>query len=61
MKAKLDLEFRDIPVEKIQNTLIEILHALKAMGMIEDGKFEIHTPNGIITEKCILQESRVIG
>lgn len=61
MKAKLELELKDIPLEKIQNTLIEILYTLKTIGMIEDGNFEIHTPNGIVTEKCILQKIRVIA
>ena len=61
MKAKLEIEFKEIPVEKIQQTLLEILHALKVVDMIEDGKFEIFTPNGVVTQKCILQQSRVIA
>lgn len=61
MKAKLELEFKDIPLEKIQKTLLDILDALKAIGMIEEGKFEIHTSKGVITEKCILKEDRVVA
>lgn len=61
MKAKLEIEFKDITVEKIQQTLLEILYTLKAKGMIEDGNFEIFTPNGVVTEKCILQQNRVVG
>ncbi len=61
MKAKLELEFKDIPLEKIQKTLLDILYALKAIGMIEDGKFEIHTAEGVVTEKCILKEDRVVA
>lgn len=61
MKAKLEIEFKEMPVEKIQQTLLEILHALKVVDMIEDGNFEIFTPKGVVTEKCVLQESRVIA
>jgi len=61
MKAKLELEFKDIPVEKIQQTLLEILHTLKTIGMIEKGTFEIQTPDGVVTEKCILQQHKVVG
>lgn len=61
MKAKLEVEFKDLSVEKIQQTLLEILHTLKAIGMIEEGKFEIFTPDGVVTEKCLLQENKVIA
>ncbi len=61
MKAKVEIEFKDLPVEKIQNTLLEILHALKTFDMIENGSFEIITSNGVITEKCIVKNSKVIA
>lgn len=61
MKAKVEIEFKEISVEKAQKTLLDFIHALKAIGMIEEGKFEIHTSEGIITEKCILKEDRVIA
>jgi hypothetical protein len=61
VKVNIKIEFKDIPAEKIHRTLSEILNTLKAMGLIEEGEFEIFTPDGILTEKCILQENRVIG
>lgn len=61
MKAKLELQFKEIPLEKAQKTLFDILYALKAIGMIEDGKFEILTPSGVVTENSLLQESRVVA
>lgn len=61
MKALLEIEFNDIPVEQAQKILFEILQALKASQMIQTGNFQIFTPNGIVTEKCILQDSKVIA
>lgn len=61
MKAKVEIEFKEISVEKAQKTLLDILYALKAIGMIEEGKFEIHTAEGIVTEKCILKEDRIVA
>ncbi len=61
MKAKLELEFKDLPLEKIQKTLFEILNILKSTDMIEDGGFVINTPSGVVTEKCIVQENKVIA
>ncbi len=61
MQAKLEIKFKDIPAEKIQQTLLEILYTLKNLGLIEDGSFEISTPNGVVTEKCILQQNKVVA
>ncbi|GAB6184165.1 hypothetical protein [Thermodesulfovibrio hydrogeniphilus] len=61
MKAKVEIEFKDLPIEKIQNTLLEILHALKAEDMIENGSFEIFSSTGVVTEKCIVQENKVVA
>lgn len=61
MKAIVEIEFKDLPVEKIQKTLIEILHALKVSDYIEDSKFQIFTPDGVVTEKCILAENKVVA
>jgi len=61
MKAKIEIDLKDIPLEKIQRTLLEILQTLKAIGMVENGKIEIFTPTGVVTEKCILQESKVVA
>lgn len=61
MKAKIEIEFKEISVEKAHKTLLDIIYTLKAIGMIEEGKFEIHTSNGIVTEKCILKEDRIVA
>ncbi|MGB9823143.1 hypothetical protein [Thermodesulfovibrio sp.] len=61
MKAIVEIEFKDLPVEKIQKILVEILHALKVSEYIENSKFHIFTPDGVVTEKCILEASKVIA
>lgn len=61
MKAKVEIDFKEISVEKAQKTLLDFIYALKAIGMIEEGKFEIHTSEGIVTEKCILKEDRIVA
>lgn len=61
MKAILELEFKDLSIEKIQLTLRKILHTLKDIGMTENGKVEIHTSNGVVTENCILRKERIVA
>lgn len=61
MKAKVEIDFKEISVEKAQKTLLDFIYALKAIGMIEEGKFEIYTSEGIVTEKCILKEDRIVA
>ncbi|WP_353684607.1 hypothetical protein V4D30_02100 [Thermodesulfovibrio sp. 3907-1M] len=61
MKAIVEIEFKDLPVEKIQKILIEMLHALKVSEYIEDSKFQIFTPHGVVTEKCILEANKVVA
>jgi len=50
-----------LPVERIQQILIEMLSKLKTLQMIDDGKIQIFTPEGVVTEKCILQENKVVA
>jgi hypothetical protein len=61
MKAIVEIEFKDLPVERIQQILIEMLSKLKTLKMIDDGKIQIFTPEGVVTEKCILQENKVVA
>jgi hypothetical protein len=61
MKAIVEIEFKDLPVERIQQIIIEMLSKLKTLKMIDDGKIQIFTPEGVVTEKCILQENKVVA
>ncbi len=61
MKVNVEIEFKDLSVEKIQQTLLNIISALKSIDMIENASFQIHTPDGVITEKCIVEKNRLLG
>lgn len=61
MKAIVEIEFKDLPVERIQQTLIEILHTLKALQMVDEGKVQIFTPEGVVTEKCVVNNNKVVA
>ncbi len=61
MKAKIELELKNVPLEKVQRTLLEFLQTLKELDIVEDGKIEIYTPDGIVTDKCILQNNKVVA
>jgi len=61
MKAIVAIEFKDLPVDKIQQILIEMLSTLKTLEMIDDGNFQIFTPNGVVTEKCVVKENKVVA
>ncbi|MDI1472423.1 MAG: hypothetical protein QMD43_04570 [Thermodesulfovibrio sp.] len=61
MKAIVEIEFKDLPVERIQQILIEMLSTLKTLEMIDEGKFQIFTPDGVVTEKCIFEENKVVA
>lgn len=61
MKAIVEIEFKDLPVDRIQQILIEMLSTLKTLEMIDDGKFQIFTPEGVVTEKCVLQGNKVVA
>jgi len=38
-----------------------MLSKLKTLQMIDDGKIQIFTPEGVVTEKFILQENKVVA
>ncbi|GAQ94164.1 hypothetical protein TAGGR_1342 [Thermodesulfovibrio aggregans] len=61
MKAQIEIEFKDLPVEKIQRAIMEMIQTFKTLDMIDDARFQIFTPNGTVTEKCIVQENKVVA
>ncbi len=61
MKAKIELELKNVPLEKVHRRLLEFLQTLKELDIVEDGKIEIYTPDGIVTDKCILQNNKVVA
>jgi len=61
MKAGVRITLKTGSVEDAQRLLMMICEGLKASGSIEDYSFELETDKGVVTEKCILSEGRVIA
>ncbi|HXX80430.1 MAG TPA: hypothetical protein VEI46_02720 [Thermodesulfovibrionales bacterium] len=61
MKARIFVTLDTASVEEAQRLLMTLGEGLVARGSIRDYRFEIETDHGIVTEKCILSEDRVIA
>lgn len=61
MNAKITLTLKTATPEEAQRLLKTLGEGLLLSGSIEDYGFEIDTENGVVTEKCILSEGRVIA
>ncbi len=61
MKAKINVTLKTESTEEAQRLLRILCEGLKASGSVEDYSFEIETDGGMVTEKCILSEGRVIA
>ena len=61
MKATITLNLKSASAEESQRILNEVCEKLKADGVIDRYSFEIQSEKGIITEKCILSEGKVIA
>jgi phosphoribosylformylglycinamidine (FGAM) synthase PurS component len=61
MKAVITLNLKLTSPEESQRILNEICEKLKADGVIDSYSFEMQSENGIVTEKCILSEGKVVA
>jgi phosphoribosylformylglycinamidine (FGAM) synthase PurS component len=61
MKATITLDLKPASTEASQRILNELCEKLKADGVIDSYRFEIQSENGIVTEKCMLSEGKVIA
>ena len=61
MKAKIFVTMKTGSIEEMQKRLDNLFQRILRDGEIEDYHFEIETENGIVTEKCILSEGKVIA
>ncbi|MBI5098439.1 MAG: phosphoribosylformylglycinamidine synthase subunit PurS [Nitrospirae bacterium] len=61
MRAVITLNLKSASTEESQRILNEICEKLKADGVIDSYSFEIQSANGIVTEKCMLSEGKVIA
>ena len=61
MRATITLNLKAASTEKSQRILNEVCEKLKADGVIDSYCFEIQSESGIVTEKCMLSEGKVIA
>jgi len=62
MKALIHIDLNVTQAEKAKNIVEDACGKLEAAGLISsDYRFEIETPDGPVTEKCVLSEGKVIA
>lgn len=62
MKSKIRLEFSEgLTPADAQAYLFEWLDSFMKKGIIKDYSFEIETENGVVTDRCILENNTVIA
>ena len=61
MKAVINLDLKAGTAEEAQRIVEKVYGELKAAGLIRDYRFEIETPDGPVTEKCVLSAGKVIA
>jgi len=61
MKATVSIDLQNFTPSEAQILLQSIFKNLKLSGVISAYHFEIDTPDGIVTENCILENEKVIA
>ena len=61
MKATLQINLNASTPSEAQRLLLKTCEKMKLEGSIEEYHFEIETPDGPVTEKCILDSEKVIA
>jgi len=61
MKAVLQVNLKASSPEEGQRILIDLCEKMKRDGRVDEYHFEIATPDGPVTEKCLLSNQKVIA
>jgi len=61
MRAKVYLDLKAGTPEEAKRVVEDACKKLQAAGLIGDYRFEIETPDGPVTERCVLSEGKVIA
>ena len=61
MRAILNLDLKAGTPEEAQRVVEDACRKLQAAGQINGYRFEIETPDGPVTEKCVLSAGQVIA
>ena len=61
MKATLQIDLNASTPSEAQRFLLKTCEKMKSKGSIKEYHFEIETPGGRVTEKCILDNEKIIA
>ncbi len=61
MKAVIHVDLSVAKAEEAKYILEEACKKLQAAGLISDYRYEIETPEGPVTERCVLAGGKVIA
>ena len=61
MKALLQVNLKTSSPEEGQRILLDLCEKMKWDGLLDEYHFEITTPDGPVTEKCLLSDQKVIA
>ncbi len=61
MKARLQIDLNASTPSEAQRLLLRNCEKMKLEGSIKEYHFEIETPEGPVTERCILDNEKVIA
>lgn len=61
MKAVIHVDLNVEQAEDAKNLVEDTCRKLRAAGVINDYRFEIETPDGAVTERCVLADGKVVA
>jgi hypothetical protein len=61
MRAVINFNLNTSTIEEAQMVVEDACGKLQAAGLINGYQFEIETPDGSVTEKCVLTDGKVIA
>jgi phosphoribosylformylglycinamidine (FGAM) synthase PurS component len=61
MRAILNLDLKAGTPEEAQRVVEDVCRKLQVADLINDYRFEIETPEGPVTERCVLADGKVVS
>ena len=61
MKAVITIDLTAASAEAAQRTLLDLCDGMKAKGLIGSYSFEVETPDGSVTDRCVLSGGNVVA
>jgi predicted hotdog family 3-hydroxylacyl-ACP dehydratase len=61
VKATIRLELKESSIQTAQHELTDLCERMKHDGLVGAYSFEIETPDGVVTGRCILAEGKVVA